>query len=139
MAYIKQGFVDNDVTKPLKAEQLIAMEDAILENEKNINLLSGSGGEVSISGDDFVDGWYWYGAVGDTIASISGSSKMAGYKNPIAVKPGQGVYIKIYTNATYGYLLTDDSNTVIATGAMAGDDLIVPSGVTRLYVNTLKT
>lgn len=31
MAYVKQGFVDHDQTKPLKAEQLILMEDAIIE------------------------------------------------------------------------------------------------------------
>lgn len=37
MAYTKQGFVNNDKEKPLKAEQLIAMEDGIISNENNIN------------------------------------------------------------------------------------------------------
>lgn len=31
MAYVKQGFVNNDETKPLTAEQLILMEDGIIE------------------------------------------------------------------------------------------------------------
>lgn len=33
MGYTKQGFVNNDASKPLMAEQLIAMEDAIIANE----------------------------------------------------------------------------------------------------------
>ena len=137
MGYKKQTFEDQKTI--LTAEMLDNIEYGILENEKNINLLSGNGGEVSISGDDFVDGWYWYGAVGETISSLSSSSKMAGYKDPIVVNAGQEVYIKIYIDATYGYLLTDDSNLIITTGALSGDKITIPNGVTKLYVNTLKT
>ena len=36
MGYMKQGFVNNDETKPLRAEQLIAMEDAIIANENEL-------------------------------------------------------------------------------------------------------
>lgn len=36
MGYTHQGFVNFNNNYPLKAEQLIAMEDAIIENEKNI-------------------------------------------------------------------------------------------------------
>lgn len=36
MAYTKQGFVNNDKSKPLTAEQLIKMEEAIISNESNL-------------------------------------------------------------------------------------------------------
>lgn len=45
MAYTKQGFVDFDKTKPLKAEQLIAMEDGIIANEKG--LISNANGIIA--------------------------------------------------------------------------------------------
>lgn len=51
MGYTKRGFVDYDPNKPLKAEQLIAMEDAILDNEHRIDsLANGGGGTSSLDG-----------------------------------------------------------------------------------------
>lgn len=42
MSYSKQGFVNNDKNKPLTAEQLIAIEDGIIANEKAIEKLAGN-------------------------------------------------------------------------------------------------
>ena len=46
MAYTKQGFVNNNPSKPLTAEQLIAMEDAIIDNEYSLK-----GKVISVLGD----------------------------------------------------------------------------------------
>lgn len=150
MAYIKQGFKDKivdengNVTQEgtvLKAEHLINIEDGILENAKNIELASGNTEPLVITGDDFTDGLYYYGSVGSAVSSISNSSKMAGYEKVISVREGQKVTIKIYTNATVGYLLADDDNIIVNSNSPTGTvvEVVVPSGVTKLYVNTLKT
>ena len=47
MGYTHRGFVDFNKKNPLKAEQLIAMEDAIIENEGNIAKLKISAGGFS--------------------------------------------------------------------------------------------
>ena len=56
MGYTKQGFVNNDETKPLTAEQLIAMEDGIIANERYNNLKSR---KISFLGDSITTfkGW----------------------------------------------------------------------------------
>lgn len=149
MAYIKQEFKNKIVDSngnviqegtTLTAEHLINIENAIIENAKNIELSSGNTAPTIITGDDFIDGKYYY-ANGSTVASIANSSKMAGYKEAIAVSEGQKLIIKIYTNATVGYILADNNDTVIKTSQPVGttDEIIVPSGATKLYINTLKT
>ena len=139
MAYKKQTFEDNKTV--LTGEMLDAIEYGILENEKNIanleTLLNNSTPSI-IRGEEFVDKLYYYGQVGDTIASIPNSSKACAYKEAIPVTPGQKIVFKLYSNATYTYLLTDKDGVIISAIATNVDRwLIVPDGAAKLYVNTL--
>lgn len=150
MAYIKQGFVDEVKDEQgniiqegtvLKAEHLINLENAILENAENIEAVKGNDGPLNITGDTFVDGQYYYTGSDSKVASIKNSSKMAAHSGHIEVFEGQLITIKIFTSATAGYIFADDSDTIIATGQPTGNviTLFAPNGATRLYVNTLKT
>lgn len=140
MAYIKQTFIDNKTI--LSGEMLDNIEFGIIENEKKIANLSaqidGSNTSSIIRGDDFIDKLYYYGNKGDKIQSITVSSKACAYKDPIPVTAGQHVTIKLYSNATYSYIFTDENDIIIVAMAAAADGAInVPNGASKLYVNTL--
>lgn len=140
MAYIKQTF-ENDKTV-LTAEMLDHIENGILENERKIEEVLGNSDPLAISGESFKDGLYYYGSVGAKMSSLTNSSKMAGYTQAISVSEGQLITLKLYTSGTVGFLFASADDTIIASNAALTGDIkkfIVPSGVSKLYVNTLKT
>lgn len=68
---------------------------------------------TTIDGSAFVDGLYHYGTVGSAKASVTSSSKMAAYNSAIPVSEGTTVTLELFTSATYGYVFTDDNDTII--------------------------
>lgn len=142
MGYIKQNFINNETI--LTAEMLQNIENGILTNETDIEtvkaLVNGDK-PSSINGEDFTDGLYFYGQVGDIVAHITNSSKMAGYGTAINISQGQLLTFKIYTNATVGYIFADDDNKIINTGSPSGQvtNIAAPPNATKFYINTLKT
>ena len=151
MSYLKQTFIDeviddngNVIVKGtvLKAENLNHIEDGILANERKIEEALGNSEPLAISGESFIDGLYYYGAIGAKMAKITASSKMAGYNQAIQVNTGQLITLKLYTNATVGFLFTDNDDIIISSNsALTGDIKVftVPPKATKLYVNTVKT
>lgn len=139
MAYIKQTFRDDETV--LTASMLDKIQDGILDNEQNISNLEvmiGNSTPSLIKGDEFIDKFYYYGNKGDKIQSITASTKACAYKDPIPVTTGQQFSVKLYSNATYTYILTDENDIIMVAMAAAADGtVIVPKGAAKLYVNTL--
>jgi hypothetical protein len=73
----------------------------------------------TIQGSTFKDGLYYYGTVGESLGTVTSSSKMAAYEGYLSVAAGQKVTVNVYTSATLGCVFTDDSNKVISIGENA--------------------
>ena len=69
-----------------------------------------------IQGSTFTDGLYYYGTVGETVGTVTSSSKMAAYEGYLNVNAGETVTVNVYTSATLGCVFTDDTDTVILLG-----------------------
>ena len=153
MSYEHQGFVNNDKTKPLTAEQLIAMEDAIIENGKkqdalksgvNIKTLNGisllGSGDISIEGGTLVDGstiiytddsskWVQQAMSSTGSISLPGTAAYDRSQLMYSIKFETPIYLIPDGDILYALITYDDSGNFKARSSWYTED----DGVQNLY------
>lgn len=112
--YNQTGSVENTktVVVPTGATKLYLNS---LKDQKHNAFVTING--ITYSGEDFLDGRYYYGTEGEAMSTLNTSSKAAACETPYAVTAGESITIRTFTNGTVGYVFTDDSGKVLKIGA----------------------
>ena len=136
----------DDATKGLSAAQGKALKDELSQLDLKVDeLVAKALAEYALSGDDLTSGKLITGNTVGSAISVSNVSGRYTTLNGVPVKEGDIIRLRYISSLTAYALVLTDSNDIVVKHYLgsqySGKDvrLVIPSGVTKLYVTTNDT